>query len=148
MRAHRATGTTAWASGSLSPSPAIPDGQRIFLLPPDEKGERKRGKDFRASNVTDWNLPLTENPENPFKVMTKKITSALVFLRKTAEMGTEPPLLFYLPKRLKFTKWVNSDFLTVFTVMKIANKHGWPESLVWSQALVNANDFDRFKLLQ
>jgi hypothetical protein len=39
-------------------------------------------------------------------------------------MGIEPPLVFYLPKRLKFTKWVNSDFLTGFTILKIANKHG------------------------
>jgi hypothetical protein len=30
----------------------------------------------------------------------------------------------------------------------VAQKHGWPEPMVWSQALVNANDFDRFKALQ
>jgi hypothetical protein len=31
---------------------------------------------------------------------------------------------------------------------QVAQKHGWPEPFVWSQALVNANDFDRFKALQ
>jgi hypothetical protein len=45
-------------------------------------------------------------------------------------------------------KWVNADLLKGFTVPQVAQKHGWPESLVWSQALVNANDFDRFKALQ
>jgi hypothetical protein len=30
----------------------------------------------------------------------------------------------------------------------MAQKQGWKESLVWSQALVNANDCDRFKALQ
>jgi hypothetical protein len=28
----------------------------------------------------------------------------------------------------------------------VAQKHGWPEPLVWSQALVNADDFDRLTL--
>ena len=47
----------------------------------------------------------------------------------------------YLPKMLEFTKWVNSDLLKGFTVPQVAPKHGWPEPLVWSQALVNADDF-------
>jgi hypothetical protein len=54
----------------------------------------------------------------------------------------------YLPKMLEFTKWVNIDLSKGFTVSQVAQKHGWPESLVWSQALVNADDFDRFKALQ
>jgi hypothetical protein len=33
-------------------------------------------------------------------------------------------------------------------IFQVAQKHGWPESLVWSQALVKANDFDRPKALQ
>jgi hypothetical protein len=49
---------------------------------------------------------------------------------------------------LEFTKWVNTDLSKGFTVPQVAQKHGWPESLVWSQALVNAGDFDRFKALQ
>ena len=54
----------------------------------------------------------------------------------------------HLPKMLEFTKWVNSDLSKGFTVPQVAQKHGWPEPLVWSQALVNTNDFDRFKALQ
>ena len=45
-------------------------------------------------------------------------------------------------------KSVNSDLLKSCTVSQIAKKHDWPESLVWSQVLVNADDFDRFKALQ
>jgi hypothetical protein len=54
----------------------------------------------------------------------------------------------YLPKMLEFTKWVNTDLSKGFSVPQVAQKHGWPESLVWSQALVKADDFDRFKALQ
>jgi hypothetical protein len=48
----------------------------------------------------------------------------------------------------QLAKWVNSDLLKGFTVPQVAQKHGWPESLVWSQALVNKDDFSRFKALQ
>jgi hypothetical protein len=54
----------------------------------------------------------------------------------------------HLPKMLEFTKWVNIDLSKGFTVQQVAQKHGWPESLVWPQALVNADSFDRFKALQ
>jgi hypothetical protein len=55
------------------------------------------------------------------------------------------PCLRFLPQ---IAKSVNSDLLKGFTVPEVAQKHSWPESLVWSQALVKANDFDRFKPLQ
>ena len=45
-------------------------------------------------------------------------------------------------------KSVNSDLLKGFTVPQVAQKHAWPEPLVWSQALVNTDDFNRFKALQ
>jgi hypothetical protein len=45
-------------------------------------------------------------------------------------------------------KSVNADLLKGFTVPQVAQKHGWPELLVWSQALVNKDDFSRFKALQ
>jgi hypothetical protein len=45
-------------------------------------------------------------------------------------------------------KWVNSDFLKDFSVHQVAQKHGWQVSLVWSQPMVNANDFDRFQAIQ
>jgi hypothetical protein len=55
------------------------------------------------------------------------------------------PCLRFLPQ---IAKSVNSDLLKGFTVPEVTQKHSWPESLVWSQALVKANDFDRFKPLQ
>jgi len=51
----------------------------------------------------------------------------------------------YLPKMPGLAKWVNSDLSKGFTVPQVAQKHGWPEPLVWSQALVNKDDFSRFK---
>ncbi len=50
----------------------------------------------------------------------------------------------YLPRMPELAKWVNADLLKGFTVPQVAQKHGWPEPLVWSQALVNADDLDRF----
>ncbi|MCF8076462.1 MAG: hypothetical protein K9K63_06220 [Desulfotignum sp.] len=35
-----------------------------------------------------------------------------------------------------------------FTIQQMAKKHDWPESLIRSQALVKADDFDRLKTLQ
>jgi hypothetical protein len=49
---------------------------------------------------------------------------------------------------LKVAKWVNTDLLKDFTVLQMVKKLDWSEFLVWSQSLVNANDFDRFKVLQ
>jgi len=40
----------------------------------------------------------------------------------------------------QLAKWVNSDLLKGFTVPQVAQKHGWPEPLVWSQALVNKDE--------
>jgi hypothetical protein len=56
--------------------------------------------------------------------------------------------MLYLPKMPRLAKRVNSGFLKDFTVPQVAKKPYCPESQVWSQALVNANDFDRFKALQ
>jgi hypothetical protein len=35
-----------------------------------------------------------------------------------------------------------------FSVMQMAQKHGWQGSSVWLQPVVNTNDFDRFQALQ
>ena len=48
-------------------------------------------------------------------------------------------------------KWVNRDLrVTVrlakgFTIPLVAQKHGWPEPMVWSQALNKKDDQTRFK---
>ena len=54
----------------------------------------------------------------------------------------------YLLQMPQVAKGVNDDLLKGFTVPQVAQKHGWPEPLVWSQALVNTDDFGRFKALQ
>jgi hypothetical protein len=43
-------------------------------------------------------------------------------------------------------KRVNGDLLKDFPIQQAAQKPGWRESPVWSQALVNADDFCRFKV--
>ncbi|MBN2418893.1 MAG: hypothetical protein JXL81_05875 [Deltaproteobacteria bacterium] len=45
-------------------------------------------------------------------------------------------------------KWPISDLKKGFTVPQVAEKHGWPESLVWSIALEGKNDLCRFRDLQ
>jgi len=42
---------------------------------------------------------------------------------------------------------LNSDLSKGFTIPKIAQKHGWPEPMVWSQALNKKDDQTRFKEL-
>jgi hypothetical protein len=54
----------------------------------------------------------------------------------------------YLLKMPGLAKRVNTDLSKGSTVPQVAQKHGWTESLVWSRALVKADDFDRFKALQ
>ena len=41
----------------------------------------------------------------------------------------------------------NADLSRGFTVAQVAEKHGWPEPLVWSLALEGKTDPDRFKAL-
>jgi hypothetical protein len=42
---------------------------------------------------------------------------------------------------------LNDDLSRGFTVAQVAEKHGWPEPMVWSLALEGKNDHDRFKAL-
>jgi len=42
---------------------------------------------------------------------------------------------------------INADLVRGFTVAQVAEKHGWPEPMVWSLALEGKNDHDRFKAL-
>ena len=52
-------------------------------------------------------------------------------------LGEMPELAFLL----------NTDLSKGFTVPQVAEKHGWAEPLVWSIALEDKNDLDRFKAL-
>ena len=42
---------------------------------------------------------------------------------------------------------LNTDLSKGFTVPQVAEKHGWAEPLVWSIALEDKNDLQRFKAL-
>ena len=56
-------------------------------------------------------------------------------------ISNHSPILATLPK------WVNIDLSKGFTVQQVAEKHGWPEPLVWSLALEGKDDIQRFKSL-
>jgi len=43
---------------------------------------------------------------------------------------------------------ISADLKRGFTVAQVAEKHGWPESLVWSIALKCKSDMDKFKALK
>jgi len=55
---------------------------------------------------------------------------------------TQQMISRYLLKMPQLAKSVNADLLKGFTVPQVAQKHGWPEPLVWSQALVNKGHRD------
>jgi hypothetical protein len=54
----------------------------------------------------------------------------------------------YLAEMLKLAFPPNSDLKKDFTVSQTAEKHGWPESLVWALKLDGKNDLDKCHELQ
>ena len=53
----------------------------------------------------------------------------------------------HLGKMPILAKSPNTDLSRGFTVAQVAEKHGWPESLVWYIALEGKDDLLRFKVL-
>ena len=51
----------------------------------------------------------------------------------------------HLPKMPVMANPVNSDLLRGFTVSQVAEKHNWTEPMVWSFALEDKVDLERFK---
>ena len=51
----------------------------------------------------------------------------------------------HLPKMPVMANPVNSDLLRGFTVSQVAEKHNWTEPMVWSFALEDKEDLERFK---
>ncbi|MCF8090415.1 MAG: hypothetical protein K9K21_12045 [Desulfotignum sp.] len=49
-------------------------------------------------------------------------------------------LSHHLAKMPELAKWPNSDLSKGFTVPQVAQKHCWPEPMVWSQALKGMDD--------
>jgi hypothetical protein len=54
----------------------------------------------------------------------------------------------HLAKLATLPNPLNADLKKGFTVSQTAEKHGWPESLLWSVRLEGKDDIDRFKELQ
>jgi predicted DNA-binding protein (UPF0251 family) len=68
--------------------------------------------------------------------------------RIAKRLGIPQKTLFnHLAKMPTLAKWLNSDLSKGFTVPQVANKHDWPESMVWSQTLQGKDDLTRFKSL-
>ncbi|MBW2003809.1 MAG: ParB N-terminal domain-containing protein [Deltaproteobacteria bacterium] len=53
----------------------------------------------------------------------------------------------HLAKMPALANQLNSDLEKGFTVAQVAEKHGWTEPMVWSLALYNREDIERFKEL-
>jgi hypothetical protein len=54
---------------------------------------------------------------------------------------------YHLPKMAALPNSANADLKRGFTVAQVAQKHGWPDPMVWSLALEGKNDNARFKEL-
>jgi hypothetical protein len=61
--------------------------------------------------------------------------------RIAKRLGIPRKTLFnHLAKMPAMAKWPNSDLSKGFSVPQVAQKHGWPEPVVWSQALNKRDD--------
>ncbi len=69
----------------------------------------------------------------------ERISSSLCLPQKT--------VCNHLAKKAVLPKWLNSDLKRGFSIPQLAEKHGWPEPLVWSVALEGKDDLERFKAL-
>ena len=68
--------------------------------------------------------------------------------RIAKRLGIPQKTLFnHLAKMPTLAKWLNSDLSKGFTVPQVAQKHDWPEPMVWSQSLKGKDDQTRFQAL-
>ena len=93
--------------------------------------------DLRATTLLELDLKI-------FRLNLLGITQERIAKR----LGIPQKTLFnHLAKMPALAKWLNSDLSKGFTIPQVANKHDWPESMVWSQALQGKDDLTRFKEL-
>jgi len=86
-------------------------------------------------------------PVNIVKILRMKLLG-IPQERIAKRLGTpQQTISDYLPKMAELPFSVNSDLSVGFTVSQVAEKYGWPESLVWSVALKGKDDLKRFKEL-
>jgi len=68
--------------------------------------------------------------------------------RIAKRLGTDQKTIHnHLGKMPVLANLLNADLSTGFTVPQVAEKHGWTEPMVWSLALENKEDLERFKEL-
>jgi len=91
--------------------------------------------DLRATTLLELDLKIFRL--NQLGIPQDRIAKRLEIPRKT--------LSNHLAKMPGLAKWPNSDLSKGFTVPQVAQKHGWPEPMVWSQALKGKDDYTRFK---
>jgi hypothetical protein len=94
--------------------------------------------DLRAANQLEINLKVYRM--NKLGLPQYRISERLKLPQQTISR--------YLPKMPMMAKWVNSDLKRGFTVPQVAEKHGWPEPLVWSLRLEGKSDVDKCRELQ
>jgi DNA-binding CsgD family transcriptional regulator len=94
--------------------------------------------DLRATVQLDLNLKIFRM--GILGIPQERIAGRLGFDQKTihSHLGEKAELPFLL----------NSDLKKGFTVPQVAEKHGWPEPLVWSLALEGKEDLERFRELK
>ena len=93
--------------------------------------------DLRATSLLELDLKIFRL--NLLGITQERIANRLGIPQKT--------LFNHLAKMPTLAKWLNSDLSKGFTVPQVAQKHDWPEPMVWSQALKGKDDLTRFKAL-
>ena len=94
--------------------------------------------DLRASYQMDQDIKIYKM--NNLGIPQERIARRLGLDQKTIHnhLGEMPKLAFLL----------NSEFKKGFSVNQVAEKHGWPESLVWSVKLNGKSDIPKYQELQ
>ena len=91
--------------------------------------------DLRASFQMDLDLKILRM--NGLQIPQERMANRLGVLQQTISI--------HLQKMPELAKLVNTDLSKGFTVVQVAEKHGWTEPMVWSLSLEGKSDLDRFK---
>jgi hypothetical protein len=94
--------------------------------------------DLRASIQFDIDLKIFRMYK--LGIPQDRIANRLNELRETVK--------YHLVKMPKLANLPNSDLKQGFTVPQVAEKHGWPEPLVWTLAVEGKEDIERFRELK
>ena len=94
--------------------------------------------DLRAAVLVDLDLKIFRMAllGNPQERIAERLKEARETIRN------------HLAKMAILPNQPNSDLKRGFTVPQVAEKHGWPEPMVWSIALEGKDDLERFKALK